>query len=203
MRGIHVFVSAVVVCLLVSPIYAVGQVHFDQGEYHILPGQTFQIQILLDMDSAAAGDQIPSAGLFSMGTMMTWNAPNASVADIAAIVLPGALNSNGVGGLPDKTVGAGLAGFAGALDLSATEGYKNSLLATISITDSSVPHTYPYTLSLDKYYAAPKTNFMDFAGNGLDGSLTFGTATVTPEPATLLLLALGGLALLRRRSRRQ
>lgn len=202
MRGIHVCLSAVAVGLLVSPIYAVGQVHFDQGDYLISPGQTFQVQILLDMDTSVTGDQVPAAGLFSMGAQMTWGASNASVVDIAAIVLPSALNGDGIGGPPYKAVGSGFAAFAGAESLSATEGYKDPLLATISITDSSVLHTYPYTLSIGLYYAVPKTNFMDFAGTDLDGSLTFGTATVTPEPATLSLLGVSVIGIMLRRRRR-
>jgi len=173
-------IAAVLVCLLGGTVRAGGIVHFDRSQYDVLPGQVFQAQLLLDMDTNTAGDQVPAAGLFSMGAQVSYAPASAQVAGPDSILLPAALNGNGIGGPPYKTAGAGVAGFAGALDLSATEGYKGALLGTISIQDLAVG-TSSYALNLSKYFPT-KANFVDFEGNTLDSALTFGTATVNVLP---------------------
>ena len=175
-------------------------VHFDKDEYNIQPGDDFQVQVLLDADDAQPGTQALPNGLFSMGIQVTFASEKANVADISVIVLPDPINGDGVGGDAFKEVGTGFARAAGAVALSAPDFYRDSLLATITISDLNVG-PYPYELSLSSYYGAGKTDFMDGSGADLDGVVSFGSAMVTPEPITLSLMALGGLALLRRRGR--
>jgi len=65
-------IAAVLVCLLGGTVRAGGIVHFDRSQYDVLPGQVFQAQLLLDMDTNTAGDQVPAAGLFSMGAQVSY-----------------------------------------------------------------------------------------------------------------------------------
>jgi small ligand-binding sensory domain FIST len=191
----------VAVCLALSTNAQAGiVVGFDQDEYIIQPGQDFLVQVLLDGDDQQDGIQALPGGLFSMGIKVTFASHKANAADIAAIFLPDEINGNGVGGPAFKGVGAGFGRAAGAVSLSAPDFYRGALLATITITDLNIG-SYPYELSLSSYYGAGKTDFLDGNGTDLDSVVTFGTATVVPEPATLSLLALGGLALLRRKRR--
>jgi hypothetical protein len=84
----------------------------------------------------------------------------------------------------------------------ADEGYSGTLLATIEITNLAPGGSY--LLTLGRYSTSPTfAEFVDWGGNSLDGQVSFGSATVTavPEPATMALVGLGGLFLLKRRRR--
>lgn len=192
-----------VACLVMSASAQAGvQVVFDKDEYVIQPGQDFQVQVLLDGDDAQAGNQALVSGLLSMGFMVTFDGANADVASTDLIVLPSDLNSDGLGGPAYKTVGSGFAGAAGALSLSATEGYGDFLLATITVANLA-PADSTYDLSLGLYRAVGD-NFVRYGEfENFDCCVGFGTATVNvvPEPASVGLLAIGSVALLRRKSR--
>ena len=194
-------VVGVAVCVALNASTQAGVVvDFGQDGYVIQPGQDFQVQVLLDADDTQAGIQALADGLFSMGIKVTFASDRANVAAITDIVLPDAINGDGVGGPAFKEVGSGFGRAAGAVSLSAPDFYRDALLATITISDLGAG-PYPYEISLSPYYGAGKTDFMDGNGTDLDSVVTFGSATVTPEPATLSLLALGGLSLLRRKKR--
>jgi hypothetical protein len=196
-------VGAVFVGLFVcSQVRASPMVHFDNSTYTVSSGGTFSVQILLDMDSTTAGDQVSADGLLSMGFKITYPGAKAEVTDSSVIVLPAELNSDGLGGAAPKSFGAGYAGAAGALSLSATSGYKNPLLATVTIHDLA-PANDSFTLTLGKYYS-PGDNFVQYGQRqNFDSSIGFGTATVNvvPEPTTITLLGLGWIILSRRRVR--
>lgn len=157
-------------------------VHTDQPTYGVLPGQSFAIDILIDADGASPGDQFIPGGLFSMGVVLMFNQADASVAHGSDIALPAKLDSNGLGGPADKSVGAGRAGAAGALDLFDPLPYGQPLLATITLTNLATSGSY--TLDLDRFYST-KANFLDFGGTLLDPQITFSSATVNvvPEPS--------------------
>jgi hypothetical protein len=139
-----------------------------------------------------------------MGISLTFDGAKASVADTSKIVLPLALQDDGVGGQPLKAVGPGSARVFGSENIfTATEGYAGTLLATFNISDLA-PQGDSYTLTLARYSSSPTfSNFVDWGGNAFDSQLSFGSATVNvvPEPASLVLLGIGGLLLARRRAR--
>ena len=195
-------VAGVAVCLILSANAQAGiLVDFDQDEYAVQPGQDFQVQVLLDADDTQTGTQALTGGLLSMGIMLTFDSASANVASTNMIVIPPELNSDGLGGPAFKTVGAGFAGASGALSLSATEGYDGAMLATITVTNlASLGSSYDLNLGL---YRTVGDNFVRYGEfQNFDSGVGFGSATVVvPEPATLSLLALGGLSLLRRKGR--
>jgi hypothetical protein len=55
-------------------------------------------------------------------------------------------------------------------------------------------------LLLDSAFNVGGTMDLQFLYAGIDGNLTTGEVVAVPEPATLALLAMGGLAVIRRRS---
>lgn len=179
-------------------------VHFDNSTYTVSPGGTFSVQVLLDMDSATAGDQPVPGGLLSMGVKITFDGGKANVSNVSNIILPLALQNDGIGGNPLKEVASGSARVFGSENIfTATEGYAGTLLATFNISDLA-PQGDSYTLTLARYSSSPTfSNFVDWGGNAFDSNLTFTPATVnvTPEPTSLALLALGWLVLGRRRTR--
>lgn len=93
------------------------QVHFDQDEHVIQPGQDFQVQVLLDGDDTQPGTQALAGTLFSMGIKVAFGSDKANVADITAIVLPDEINGDGVGDPAFKEVGSGFACTTGAVGL--------------------------------------------------------------------------------------
>jgi hypothetical protein len=203
MRTLCVTAIAALACVGLATTSQAGViVHFDQAAYSVSPGGTVSVQVLLDMDSTTVGDQVPANGLLSMGFKITYPGAKVEVTDASAIVLPAELNSDGLGGPAPRAFGAGYVGAAGALSLSATSGYKNSLLATVTIHDLA-PAQDSYTLALGKYYQ-PGDNFVQYGAlQNFDSSISFGTATVNvvPEPVSAALLGLSGLMLLGRRRR--
>jgi len=196
-------IVGMVACLVLGTNAQAGvQAIFDEDEYVVQAGQDFQVQVLLDGDDALSGNQALPNGLLSMGFMVTFDGANADVASTDLIVLPSELNSDGLGGPAYKTVGSGFAGASGALGLSATEGYGDSLLATITVANLA-PADSTYDLSLGLYRTVGD-NFVRYGEfENFDCCVGLGTATVNvvPEPASIGLLVIGSMALLRRKSR--
>ena len=197
--------TAAIVLLVVA---GVGQAdfiaHFDQPAYNVLPGAAVSVQVLLDADTLAVGDQPTPGGLLSMGITVGFDSTKAVVGDISKVVLPLELRSDGLGGPPVLEVAPGQAKALGAVNVfTATEGYGGTLLATIEITNLALLGD-SYALSLSRYSASPTfANFVDWNGIVLDNQVSFGSTivNVVPEPASLALLGLGGLGLLLKRRR--
>jgi hypothetical protein len=193
-------------CMLVvlfagSAVNAAMIVEFDQDVYTVTPGADTVItaNIMFDADDSTAGWQPMPGGLFSMGVKVIYSATDAQVGSVADITIPAEINGDGVGGPAFKEVGSGYAGGAGSRDLADATGYDGTLLVTILIKDISPLPFQPYSLTLAPYFAT-KANFVGFAeGDTLDSMITFGSARVVPEPVSMSLLGLGGLALLGRK----
>lgn len=199
--GKRVLGCLLVVLLVGMAANAAMVVKFDQNVHTVTPGANSVItaNIMFDADDTTPGWQLMPGGLFSMGVKVMYSVTDAKVNSTADITLPVEINGDGVGGPAFKAVGSDYAGCAGARGLTDETGYDGTLLATFMITDISPLPFQPYTLTLAPYFAT-KANFIDFAeGNGLDSAITFGSARVVPEPVSLSMLALGGLALLRRK----
>ncbi len=81
------------------------------------------------------------------------------------------------------------------VNVSATDITSTGILGLLAVK-SSVPDIYDIDFDITTPGVATEV-----AGGGITFGLTVdgGTVTVTPEPATLMLLGLGGIALLRRR----
>lgn len=188
-----------------STAIAGGTAGFDQAVYTVTPGQTFQAQVHFDSNDSLAGYQALSSGLWTFGLKVSYPGSKAEVGSVADIILPLALQDNGAGDAALKAVVAGEAKVFGGVNLfTASDGYKDSLLVTFDITNLA-PLGDSYQLTLGRYSASPTfANFTDFGtGESIDSQLAFGSATVNvvPEPLTLTLLGLGGMAVLRRRIR--
>ncbi len=180
-------------------------VGFDQDTYVTQPTQSFQVQVHLDADWSSPATPALGPGLFSMGLRICMDEDYFGIDGPESIVLPAELDGDGLGGPAVRTIYMTTFGFgtAGAVDLMATEGYTDSLLATFTLETCCRPGDY--TISLNPYYCAPQANFLDFEGNVLDSQITFGTATVhvVPEPSTVLLLLIATVSLAACRFRRR
>ncbi|MAE68100.1 MAG: hypothetical protein CMJ18_27950 [Phycisphaeraceae bacterium] len=167
-----------------EPRHLLSGVHFDLPEYDVPAGSTFDVQVLIDLDDVTPGDQVPPPGLFSAGIRLTFDDANALVAGAEAVALPVDLDENGLGGPALVEVGPGFAGFAAAIGFSATEGYMQTLLATITLTDRG---SAPYPINLELFFDPPTDNFLDFDGTALDGTLALGSAIVRPDVPEIVL----------------
>jgi len=171
-------IAAMLAILLASEAQA-ARLHFGQASYSVAAGGTFQVQVYLDMNEAATGDQMPATGLFSMGVKVTVDPSKAVVESVSDIVIPEAIDTDGLGGLGIREIGSGYARAAGVIPWAATQGYANPLLVTVTMRSlPGVTGSYPLTLGF--YRDAPWDNFLDFQGNKLDGQITsFVGSTVT------------------------
>ena len=172
-RGMRIL--GILVALSLAGSARAARLHFGQTNYTVTAGGTFQAQVYLDMNEAAAGDQMPATGLFSMGVKVILDPLKATVQSTNSIAMPAAIDSDGLGGPGIRAVGQGYAQAAGVVPGAA--GYTNALLATVTIKDVS-PGTYQ--LNLGFYHSAPPwDNFLDMLGNRLDGQINnFVPATV-------------------------
>jgi hypothetical protein len=176
-------------------------VGFDQPLFLALPGEDFQVQVLLDMDDTTAGLQGAEGGLISMGVRLDFDNTAIRVDDI---VLPAALDPQGPDALPALQIIANDEGYAlvqasvGLLDPP----YAQPLLVSFSLHRLSAEDTM-LTLGLGQLLPN-ESLFITGELAVLDDDLTFGSAqVVVPEPATLGTLGLAGLAALLRRKRRR
>jgi hypothetical protein len=158
-----------------------ARLHFDKTVYSVAPGASFPVQVYLDMNEAAAGDQMPATGLFSMGVAVTFDPVKASVLTTNDISIPAGINTDGWGGPAIREVSSGAARAAGVIPLGAMTGYTNPLVATVTVKNLA---SGTYQLGLALYRTAPWDNFLDFQGNKLDGLITnFVGATVQVQSA--------------------
>jgi len=145
-------------------------VSFDKQEYLVHTGGSFTVQLHID--------PIPAEGLYSMGVKITFPVSKLQVLQISDIIVPPPLNSDGWGGPPDKSLGNGYAGAAGAVVVF--EPYLDSLILSVLLHDLT-PETVgfeQYPLNVELFYLPPKTNFVDFEGQDVDSLIAFGNASV-------------------------
>jgi hypothetical protein len=167
---------------------------FDRSVYQVAPGETFDIQVLLDGDLSTPEADALASGLFSYSWQMTFESANASV---DTILVPPELDYFAfLDGASIKTF-ADVAAVEGNINQVTLEPYEGSLLATISLTNlAPVPTEYDLTLSLAPHL--PKEQlFLDGEGNVLDDDLFFGAARVVvaiPEPGTVTLALVSACA---------
>ena len=190
-------VIGVAVCLALSAkAQASVLVDFDQDEYTAQPNQEFDVSILVDQGSL-------SSGLLSMGVGIAFNA---NYAEVVSISIVAELDGDGSGAPGHRQSGAGFgtaAGFsAGTGTYTGTELVTFRLRNLATAADLLPGDSYPISLSFFDNTAG-FANFIDGGSSlDIDSDITFGTASViVPEPATLSLLVLGGLAMLRRKER--
>jgi len=144
-------------------------VAFDKVEYVIHAQDEYTVHIHID--------PVPAAGLYSVGVKVTFPQENATVLEESNIVLPAEINSNGFGGPPYKTIGAGYAGASGAV--VQLQPYYGSLVLSVQLTDLTAEGVDfdSYTLGLEFYYNS-QANFVDFTISELDSLIAFTTASV-------------------------
>jgi len=185
-------VGILAMALLCAPSAARADatIDFDASTYNVTAGQEFSVAVKVD----------PSAfpdGLLSMGVGLSFDP---TMAEIVSISIASDLNNDGTGAAGIRQFGAGFGKAAGFY--TGADGYTGSDLVTFTLKNLATTGDYPITLGF--YDSTPSfANFID-AGtySDVDSSMTFGTATVVvPEPLTLSLLALGGIAIIRRRAR--
>ncbi len=180
MNAARYAIRLLITLLLLSSSAPAARLHFEQSAYAVTAGETLQVRVLVDMDEAVPGDQIPSGGLFSMGVRVTFSPSGVALPGADNLVLPAELNGNGLGGLPEKRIGPDYVGAAGAIAFESNEGYQNPLMLTVNIADLS-PGTY--SLGLGLLLDGTLANFVDFAtGAVLDAQITnFVSATVVVQ----------------------
>ena len=152
---------------LVAGVHAAG-LHFDRAEYVLgSSNAVFEVQLLLDMDDTAPGDQLPARGLFSMGAKVVFHPAAASVNSTNSIEIPAELNSNGLGGPAIRETGLGYAGGGGVA--VGGSGYMAPLMLTVSVQGLTAGE---YELTPALFFDSPRANFLDFDGVVLDDQIT-------------------------------
>ncbi len=201
------YAFALAACFVLVARAALAQtagVVFDRSVYQVAPGETFDLQVLLDGDLSTTEPDTIANGLFSYSWQLTFASANANVANI---LVPAELNYFGFVDGANILSNPGLVGVEGNVNQVTVKPYDGSLLATISLTNlADVPSEYDVTLSLAPHL--PKEQlFLDGQGNVLDDDLFFGSARVivaVPEPAcaALALVSVGALGAVCWRKRR-
>ena len=172
------------VSALLWPAPAHGQaaaLQFDRDTYSLAVGQGFSVQVLIS--------PVPLAGLFSYGFNVTLVGAGGQPTNFTSLVVPGALNHNGV--KPDPaviTVAAGLVSAKGTADFFAQpfRPYAGSLLGTITLT-SLPPGNYILRPALHRTLGPAESVFLAGDGSVLDAVLTFRPATVMVDRALELI----------------
>jgi len=191
-----------------SPCVADILVQFDQPEYTVTgPGQSFQAQILIDADTSRDGLQPIPGGLFSFGTLVSFDATKAVVGSVNDIDTVAALSFFGFAAGAFEQVAPGSAGTKGNINQfpNPQVPYSGTLLATITITNLAAPiDQYPLNLDFFNTLGANENIFVDGPGNTLDLDITFipSLVRVIPEPSLMGPLVLGIATLMSRRARR-
>ena len=187
-------ICAAAVCWSAELALAQGVV-FDRAIYQVAPGETFDVQVLIDGDLGTASPDPLANGLFSYGWKMEFDS---SKATIDSLTVPDALDFFAFASGASLVTDPGLAAAEGNVDQVTLTPYGESLLATIKLTNlAPVPDEYTLMLSLAPHFPSEQL-FLDGDGNVLDDALVFGSARVVvavPEPGTLAMAALGIAAL--------
>jgi len=190
-------VVGMVACFALSVnVQAAIQVYFDQDEYIVQLGQEFDVSIRVNQTDL-------SAGILSMGVSITFDP---AYAEVLSIDITDALDDDGTGSPGHRQIGVGYGQVAGFFADAGT--YIGGELVTFHMRNLSTQlnlapgDRYPLTLGLFDNTAS-FANFIDGdTYQDIDSDIVFGTANVlVPEPVALTMLALGGVALLRRRKR--
>jgi hypothetical protein len=184
------------VAMLISPAVLCAQgVVFDRAIYQVAPGETFDVQVLLDANLATSEANPLENGLFSYGWQVAFDS---SKATIDGLTVPAPLDYFGFASGASIVTDPGLAAAEGNIDQVMLTPYGDSLLATITLTNIAlVPDEYDLTLSLAPHFPTEQL-FLDGEGNVLDDTLVFGVARVVvavPEPSACGLAALSALTL--------
>ena len=176
--------------IAVVPIIGVD---WDQVDYYVQEEEEFDV--LVQIDTA----NLPG-GLLSMGVEATFDS---SYAEVVSISIVAALDNDGTGALGIRESGAGYGRAAGFYTGSGA--YMGTDLVTFRLRNLASQGT-DYLVNLGLFNDAPTfTNFIDGSSyEDIDNLLDFGSSTVhvIPEPMSIALLGLGGLAFLYRRTRR-
>jgi len=183
----------------------------DQGNYTVLPNGTATVQVFL-RETLAGGSTsllVQEDGLFSSVVQATRTTSPSNPATITAA----ARDATNFNDFNDSAVAAGgaQANVGGTRSLGSATGtpiitdsatVRRISIGTFTIQGGLIPlQTSTFTIG-DRPGTADTLTFT--TGQQLDsliGSRTF-TVSVLPEPASLGLLGLGGMLLLRRRARR-
>jgi len=195
-RGSLFWLAVLILVASVSPAAARHLVMFDQEEYTVSPGGSFQVKLNFDWDTVADGLQPCPDGLGALGLRLTFGGSDARLVDAETdVVMPPAFTTTEGGILsgdnqPHRDCGAGWVearGSIGFLD----PGYDGTLLATLDLENLAAAGT-SYDLSLGFFHTNSFANFATPTADTLDGDITFGSATVTvvPEPGTFAMAAL-------------
>ncbi|MDZ4779225.1 MAG: PEP-CTERM sorting domain-containing protein [Planctomycetia bacterium] len=183
----------IVGALLLAPQAAVAEpgLLFDQSIYQVAPGESFDVQVLIDGDVATAAADAVANGLVSYGWQFDFDGAKASV---DGLVVPAELNYFAFAAGASITSGPGLAGAEGNIDQVTFTPYQDSLLATVTLKNLALaPDSYDLTLSLAPHFPTEQL-FVDGQGNVLDDTIVLGTAKVlvaVPEPGTITLAGIG------------
>jgi hypothetical protein len=136
-----------------------------------------------------------------MGVGITFDPDHA---EIVSISIAGALDNDGTGAPGHRNFGPGYGCAAG---FAAAGAYTGEDLVTFRLRNLASPadllpdDRYPLALAFFDNTAG-FVNFIDGGSNGIDSDIAFGSgAVVVPEPTSLAILGLGGLALIRRKRR--
>lgn len=168
---------------------------FDRAIYQVAPGETFDVQVLLDANLATPEADPLENGLFSYGWQVAFDS---SKATIDGLTVPAPLDFFGFATGASIVTDPGLAAAEGNIDQVTLTPYGDSLLATITLTNvAAVPDEYDLTLSLAPHFPTEQL-FLDGEGNVLDDTLVFGVARVVvavPEPSAFIIAAFGALTL--------
>jgi len=180
MIGVRKTVSfaAVGLLLLGSPALGVVTVGFDQTDYYVGYGETFDVDIVatFDVDMAAWG--------------LDFNIDDATVAW---------LDSFEIADPPWDPVVSSLDGvLLGGLSFPTCVGAGSHTLATLTMIAGSDFAPMEMSTGISLSYNDEDEGFLD-CWDGLADVVFEGATIHVPEPASLALLALGGIALLRRR----
>jgi hypothetical protein len=171
--------------------FAEPGVLFDQSIYQVAPGETFDVQVLIDGDVATAAADAVANGLFSYGWQFEFDSAKASV---DGLLVPAKLDYFGFASGASVTTGPGLAAAEGNIDQLVFATYEDSLLATVTLKNLALaPDSYDLTLSLAPHFPTEQL-FLDGHGNVLDDAIVLGTAKVlvaVPEPGTIAVAGIG------------
>lgn len=170
-------------------------VHFDQDEYIVNgPGDTIQMQVLIDSNPATPQDDPVLEGLFSFGVRTDFNSAKALIASAADIDVEPALNYFGFAAGAFKQVQPGFGGGKGNINQNAPfSPYPGTLLMEVTLTNlASAVDSYPVSLDFFRTVGPNEQLFLNGLGVVLDPQIEFrpSLVRVVPEPGALVLTML-------------